>query len=423
MPCSDPEFELLLCCARREMDSPARERLLRLLQQPLDWPSLLKRAGHHGVIPLLSHNLKSAFPGLIPAAVLEQFENYALAIAGRNLFMTHELVKILDLFQAHGIPAIPFKGPSLALYAYGKLSYRSFVDLDILVERKDFSRAKGILLDLGYRGDFSLAPPQEERFLRTHHEYPMVRKDGKVQVELQWGVTPRDFSFLFPMEPLWGRLREMDFEGRKILAFAPADLLLALCLHGAEHCWERLIWVCDLAEMMRTNRGMDWEGLIGGTNRLGCSRILLLGLFLARELLEANLPEPVWNLCLADESLKKLAVDVEERLRSKEARSPSLFERSRFYLKVSERRRDKVLFPLRLASTPTVEDWQVLSLPPALSFLYYFIHPLRILGKYGRRGFKSWKPFSHREHREHRAEKPQPKESALNASSALKSLK
>jgi hypothetical protein len=388
MPDRDPEFELLLCCARREMDSPAKDRLLRLLQEPVDWPSLLKRAGHHGVIPLLFQNLKAAFPGLVPAAVLEQFENHALATAGRNLFLTHELIKILDLFQAHGIPAIPFKGPSLALYAYGKLSSRSFADLDILVQRKDFSRAKEILLSLGYQGDFSLAPPQEERFLQTHHEYPMVRKDGKVQVELQWGVTPRDFSFLFPLEPLWERLREMDFEGRKTLAFAPEDLFLNLCLHGSEHCWERLLWVCDLAEMMRANREMDWEGFVGRAKRMGCSRILLLGLFLARKLLEADLPEAVWNLCLADESLKRLAEEVEERLRFKEARSPSLFGRSRFYLKVSDRRRDKVLFCLRLASTPTVEDWQAMSLPPALSFLYYFIHPLRILGKYGRRGLK-----------------------------------
>jgi len=398
VPYKDPEFELLLCCARREMDSPARDRLLRLLQEPLDWPSLRKRAGHHGVTPLLSQNLKSAFPGLVPAAVLEQFQNHALATAGRNLFLTHELLKILDLFQGHGIPAIPFKGPSLAWFAYGKLASRPFADLDILVQRKDFSRAKEILLGLGYRGDFSLAPPQEKRFLRTHHEYPLARKDGKVLVELQWGVTPRDFSFLFPLEPLWERLGEMDFEGRKVLAFAPEDLFLALCLHGAEHCWERLIWVCDLAEMMRTHRDMDWEESVGRAKRLGCSRILLLGLFLARKLLEADLPESVWNLCLADESLRSLAEEVEERLRSKEASSPSLFERSRFYLKVSERRRDKFRFCLRLASTPTVEDWQALSLPASLSFLYYLIHPLRILGKYGRMGFKNWKLFSHRGH-------------------------
>jgi len=202
----------------------------------------------------------------------------------------------------------------------------------------------------------------------------------------------------------------MDFEGRKILAFSPEDLFLNLCLHGAEHCWERLIWVCDLAEMMRTNRGTDWEGLVGRAKRLGCSRILLLGLFLARKLLEADLPEAVWNLCLADESLKRLAEEVEERLRSHGGASLSLFRRSRFYLKVSERRRDKVLFCLRLASTPTVEDWQALSLPTSLSFLYYLIHPLRILGKYGRMGFKNWKLFSHKGHS---AAEPQPKKSVL----------
>jgi len=37
------------------------------------------------------------------------------------------LLKLLDLFENHGIPAVPFKGPVLASSIYGDLSLRQFL--------------------------------------------------------------------------------------------------------------------------------------------------------------------------------------------------------------------------------------------------------------------------------------------------------
>ena len=54
-----------------------------------------------------------------------------------------------------------------------------------------------------------------------------------------------------------------------------------------------------------------------------------------------------------------------------------------FYLRLSENLKDRAAYSLRMAFTPTADDWQNLPLPSPLSFFYYFTHPIRVLGKYG----------------------------------------
>jgi len=53
-----------------------------------------------------------------------------------NFFLTKELLELLTLFEAHCIPASPYKGPALAIMAYGNLALRQFSDLNILVHKR-----------------------------------------------------------------------------------------------------------------------------------------------------------------------------------------------------------------------------------------------------------------------------------------------
>src|SRR5262245_39146247 len=46
------EIELLLCCARSEIDSNTLESIRTLLSQRLDWPCVIQSAKIHGVLPL-----------------------------------------------------------------------------------------------------------------------------------------------------------------------------------------------------------------------------------------------------------------------------------------------------------------------------------------------------------------------------------
>ena len=82
---------------------------------------------------------------------LEELREHFYANAGRNLFLAKELIKLLHLFSAHEISAIPYKGPVLAVSVYGNLAFREFGDLDILVRERDYQTAQHLLSAQGYR--------------------------------------------------------------------------------------------------------------------------------------------------------------------------------------------------------------------------------------------------------------------------------
>jgi len=68
------------------------------------------------------------------------------------------------------------------------------------------------------------------------------------------------------------------------------DTLLLLCMHGAKHCWSRLAWICDLAELIGSRSNMDWDALVDRAAACGAERMLYLGLNLASDFLGAQLP-------------------------------------------------------------------------------------------------------------------------------------
>jgi len=62
-----------------------------------------------------------------------------------NRHLTAELVRLMGLLKAAGVPAVTFKGPVLAAMAYGSIELRQFSDLDILVRQTDLPRVAEIL--------------------------------------------------------------------------------------------------------------------------------------------------------------------------------------------------------------------------------------------------------------------------------------
>jgi hypothetical protein len=133
---------------------------------------------------------------------------------------------------------------------------------------------------------------------------------------------------------------------------------------------------------------MDWEWVVQQADALGGSRMLSLGLLLARDLLGATLPEGVSQKVQADPVARSLAADVRERLFSEADGQPGIFEDSMFhpfYVRMREQLRDRVRYCIRSAMTPGEADWEFLSLPPLFSPLYYVLRPVRLTGKYGRR--------------------------------------
>lgn len=379
------EIQLLLCCARSCMDSIRAELIKSLLHEDIDWDYLIKTAFSHKVMPLLYWSLNSTCPEAVPKARLAQLRNYFHSNALRNHFLTGELLKVLDLFARHGIPAIAFKGPILAASVYGQVLLRQFCDLDILIHKRDILNTKKLLSSQGYQLE-----------LQLNWQYHFVHEDSKVNLDVHYsGITPRERPLSLNFNYLWSRLEPISLAGTTVLSLQPEDLLQILCVQIAKDCWqwrEQLAKICDLAEVVRVHQDMDWNRVMKQARSIGSERMLFLGLLLAQELLGTVLPEEVLQRIHAQPVVTILCKQVCERIFTIDHRSSTVnslpkyldTEKNLFYFRVRERWQDKVpyfLHLVKLALSPSVEDYK-LPLPKSLYFLYYLMRPLRLAGKY-----------------------------------------
>ncbi len=286
---SRPEIELLLCCTRTHIDPETAERINTILQQNIDWTYLMQVAAHHGTIPLLYQSLKTTGKEAIPKKVLTQLQNHYHTNASRNLFLSHELLNILKLFEAHKIRAIPFKGLVLAISIYGNLAMRQFSDLDILVKQEDVVKAQELLIAQKYKLEVDHYGWQQTF---VHSQKP------EIVVDIHYELTPLSyFPFKLPdFETLWQRSRSLTLKGESIIEFSCDDLLIILAVQiarGINESKASLAQICDLAELLRIQQRFDWEKLLQKVNSLELERPFFISLLIVNTILNVPLPDQV----------------------------------------------------------------------------------------------------------------------------------
>ncbi len=381
-----PEVELLLCCARAHVDATRAARIRTLVAGDLNWSYLLQLAERHGLQPLLYWHLRTICADSIPPDYLQRLREAFQRVSALNVFLTRELQRLLTLFAQQGVQAMPYKGPALATQLYDNVALRQFSDLDILVRPRDVAQARTVLMAEGYTPYPPLTDAQQSVLLRTQCNLPFTRERKRLVVELHWAVSAPAFARPFAADELWARLEDMQLDGTSVKQPAPEALLLALCVHGSKHLWERLAWVCDIAELTRQRRDLNWPALLSMARATGSERMLLLGLSLAAELLDTELPVEVQQALRADPVISSLTAGVVRYLFTPELTPSGMAGYFRFQLKARRRLRDKVNY-LRFVITPTEEDLARMPLPAPLTFVYYLVRPVRMMITGGPRHF------------------------------------
>jgi hypothetical protein len=378
-----PEAELLVLSAQLNSSDEDADSARALVQSKCDWSYLLQAAQDHGVMPLLYRHLLSVRPS-IPEEMLKRLHDEVVANTQSNLALTRELFELLDRFEAHEVRAIPYKGPALATSAYGDVAFRQFVDLDLIVHKRDVLRVKELLVTRGWQPEFELNGAQEAAFLDLYYDYGFRNEQG-VLIEIHWELTEGYFNFPIDVERLWDRLVPVTIAGRRVMTLSPEDSLLIVCVHSSKHLWSRLGWISDVARLIESHCEMNWPAVIDHAARLGSKRMLSLGLFLAAELLGALVPEQVRKTLHSDSTVGALAADVVKRLFEERTNPPGILEGALLHLRMRERLRDRTRYLLRLGLMTTVGDLTAIRIPRRLFFLYYPLRPLRLAAKYGRR--------------------------------------
>ena len=373
-----PEVDLLLLCARAHLDEQQRQRIHDLVSQNLDWDYLLQLADRHGLQPLLHWHLTAVCPNTVPKEPQQHLRVAFQRVSALNILLTHELQKLIALFAENNVTAVPYKGPALALQLFDNVALRQFSDLDLLVHPRDVLRARDLLLRDGYEPLPPLSEGQQAVLLRTQCNLPFSREQKRMIVELHWKVSAPSFARPFETEDFWSRLVDGKLETTNIKLPAVEDLLLALCIHGSKHLWERVAWIADIAGLISSKEKLNWDELIRRARSTGSERMLLLGLQLAERLLEVNLPDEAKSALKADAKVALLADDVVRDLFTPDLTPSGISGYFLFQIRARRRLRDKINY-LRFTFTPNEEDLVRFNLPSSLSFLYYLVRPVRLV--------------------------------------------
>ena len=347
-----------------------------------EWEQLIALAVVQKVGPSLASALLAHPPASFPPAAAARLRAIQMAATQRSLLQFGELLRVQARLRAKGIPMLFFKGQMLAQQAYGNLGLRSCFDLDLFVHQSDVVRVKAVLVDLGYRPEFSFLPHHEADLLRTECEYTFIRQDGQVRIDLQWRPRARYFSFPVSSSALWSRAQRVSLQGQEVDTFALNDLVLLLVVHGAKHTWHRLEQVCALAALIHRNPTLDWPGIEQAARDAGAARMLRVAVQLVGNHFAAPVPADLAARAAADSEATLLATEFASRWTA-DPRPLSLWETLRIHLRMRERLLDRLRHCFWLAITPTSEDWLRQPFPAHLHWLHYFLRPWRLLRKYG----------------------------------------
>lgn len=325
------EDDLLLCCARVSPGKAAQARIRELVRQPLDWETVLNRAWWHRIRPLTYRHLREQPAGTVPESVLAELAEHAAELSERNHRLSKALAEVSSFFEETRLRGLVFKGPTLTLDAYGDLDLRECGDLDLLVCEEDFPQVKEMLTVQGFR------PANPQGFACD-----FTRSDATLDVH--WHLSPEWLNYHVDFDRLWERGSPLLASGQRLRKLRPEDAITVLCIHGTKHWWERLRWICDVAEVV--NRGLvtDWDDVTAAAVQAKCLRSVSLGLWLAGDLLSANLPAAVTRRLESMAGIKRLGSQVRTWLRHAEHGHDlrKLRERFLFRMGVCERMRDRV---------------------------------------------------------------------------------
>lgn len=306
------ERQLLLSCARVDLDAGQEAIVTRLLEGPLDWDAVVFFARLHSVAPLLHRHVKRLGDRhALPPDARRRLLALAQGTAYRNRIFARQNALLVDALAREGIPVVVPKGLSMAELVYRDVGLRPLIDLIFLVAHRDLSQAGGVLGARGYSG-LTVRP------VRALYEWSCpqgwyVKDDGAdFPVLLQAELVNWPRRHRFSADGVWERVRPARLGGQKVLVLCPTDLVLYLSLQAdangyfnraalattdpvelllGEWSNNRLIRFTDIHEAVVHHRHeLDWELLVARARMCGIEDAAQASLTLSNRLLGSPIP-------------------------------------------------------------------------------------------------------------------------------------
>ena len=375
----DAEWSLLLTASSIIPPDEKRDRMRLLLRGPLRWKSLFALADRHGTQPLLYQALLCVEEA-VPADEMCSLKQTYQTNVHKAMFLSRELIRIMDCLAAAGLEVMPYKGLAVAEALYGDIAMRKSGDLDLLIRASDLPRIRSAVRELGYIPNWSLSEVEQRAYVKSGYECAFDSPLGRNLLEVQWAIQPRFYAMDFDMNALFQRAVTVAVAGHPMKTPSPADLLLVLSAHAAKHVWGRLIWLCDIAQLMNLPT-LDWDWIGSQAKALGIARILRVTMLATHRLLGANIPSAAEASLPEDAEAAGLAAEIETHIKNEATYNVESLAYFRLMTRLRERRIDRLRFLQRLILTPGPSEWKAVHLPQPLFPLYRMVRLSRVAAR------------------------------------------
>lgn len=266
-------------------DGDVRAAIVSCSPDAVDW--IPAAAEYHGISMTLYRELAQR-PGAA-SELHDAMRPVVLDHVATTMRVREDLRRLAGVLDRSGLLWAVVKGPVLAEAFYGDVRWRSYVDLDLVVDPRQF----GPLLDLLQDGVGAHLVDVNWRLVRESRrgELNLLLPLGST-LDLHWTlVNARAVrsQFAFPTAALLERTIRMPLSSGDIATLDLADTLLHLALHACLSGGYRLGWLLDIKRVVEAP-GLDWDMVV---RRARASRLdLVTGAMLARAQRVAGCPVP-----------------------------------------------------------------------------------------------------------------------------------
>lgn len=364
-------------------NNPIRDRFIK----NFTWDSILKNGQTFEVGPLLHYILEQIDyqQEKISNTVRDQLKKIYYQYMYHTMMFHDKLQQALNILQETRIKVIVLKGAALAETVYKNIALRPMADIDLLIFKKALSKAKEVLFEMGFRKteyhslrDSLKEHPFHLRFVKEGSGFPII-------IELHWDIAKSPVNV--EITEVMQRAVPANIGVIDAHVMYPDDLLLYLCWHTANHHFPRLIWLCDVAQVIKAyGENINWDIIIERSKRWKIRKTVYCSLYLTKNVLGAQVPEKVLsNLQLSKietQIFQFIILNMEHKEGIMQIRNSLLT--IALQLLIIDRLKDQVFFFLNYVWELVFPGISYIKVrysisKPRLAKLYQFLHPFILI--------------------------------------------
>jgi len=273
----------------------SRQRLCQVLSQNSllnlkDYRNehLMTRSMHEGVDGLLLPMIDAIDTNEIHDEVRDAYRLRLREKQANYLRNNHVCAQVFEALNMAKIPVICMRGLAVSSRLYGDVApLRPQSDIDLLFHVEQMMDAKQVLWDIGFRPD---------------HVYRNIFVRGDVSLDLHdepLGIGRiQAWEHLTPLRApdFFTSAEQGELAGESALLIARGIELPYLCFHAMKHSFERLIWLNDIALLVKKiDSDGAWEEVLAGAQEYALQRPCFYALSYVQKHLQAPVPKYVFD--------------------------------------------------------------------------------------------------------------------------------